>query len=272
MQLLNFIFITNKPDLANFAFNNGATRIMVDTEINGKIERQKGLNTLISDHKIEDIKAIKKINEDIPVICRINPVYSETRFEIEQAILNGADFIMLPMFKSNEEVKFVNSVIAKRVKLILLFETLESLLKIDEITSDFSFDEAHIGLNDLSIAFGSNFMFEILTSGIVEYMSNYFVKNKIPFGIGGIAKYDEGIAKSQLIISEHARLGSTSVILSRSFHEYSQNLDELTKRVDFSHEIELLKKSYLLYLDLSLEKLNKNKNTLVKQVYKYLNK
>lgn len=269
---MNFIFITNKPDLANYAFENGATRIMVDIEINGKIERQKGLNTLISDHKIEDINAIKEINKNIPVICRINPVYTNTVSEIEDAILNGADFIMLPMFKSNEEVKFVNSIIGDRVKLILLFETLESLLKIDEITSEFYFDEAHIGLNDLSIAFDSNFMFEILTSGIAEYMSKYFTKHKIPFGIGGIAKYGEGIAQSQLIISEHARLGSTSVILSRSFHEYSNSIAELTSRMNFRKEIVLLKNCHKNYLNSKPEDLNKNKKELTDRVNEYLKK
>jgi len=269
---MNFIFITNKPDLANFAFKNGATRIMVDIEINGKIQRQKGLNTLISDHKIEDIKAIKKINENIPVICRINPVCNETKSEIEQAVLNGANYIMLPMFKSNKEVRYVNEIINNRAKLILLFETLQSLLKIDEITSDFSFDEAHIGLNDLSIAFGSNFMFEILTSGISEHMTKYFVKNKIPFGIGGIAKYGEGIANSELILSEHVRLGSKSVILSRSFHEYSQNVEELTERINFSEEIQLLKNCYQSYLKASSEELNKNKNRLKNKIINHINK
>jgi hypothetical protein len=269
---MKYIFINNQPDLSNYAFLNGATRIMVDIELNGKKERQSLRDTLISDHKIEDIKGIKKINHNIPVICRINSLHAFTKSEVNNAISSGADFIMLPMFKSLGEVKEVYDFINKRAKLILLFETPQSLLRIHQICSSKYFDEAHIGLNDLSLGMGIDFMFELLTSGIVEYMADCFNFYSVPFGIGGIAKFGEGIASSELVMSEHVRLGSTSVILSRSFHEYSKSLTELTSRINFKHEIDLLNKCEFDLSQEGSEGLLYNKEKLKKQIQDYITK
>jgi hypothetical protein len=268
---MRYIFITNNPELANYTFLNGASRIMVDLEIIGKKERQKGMNSVISDHQLEDILKIKSINKEIPLICRINPVYTNTEYEINQAINFGADYIMLPMFTSCKEINYVYQTIKKRAKLILLFETPLSIVRVQQIVNEKNFDEAHIGLNDLSLAMGVNFMFEMLTSGIVEYVINYFKSNNIPFGIGGIAKHGEGIASSELVMSEHVRLGSTSVILSRSFHEYSKSVEELTKKINFSLEINNLNNCRNRLLKLSKIELDKNKLNLAKEIYNYLN-
>lgn len=267
---MNYIFITNNPDLANYTYLNGATRIMVDLEIIGKNERQKGLNSVISNHKLADIKNIKLINKNIQLICRINPVHSATKFEIDQAILNGANYIMLPMFTTSKEVDYTYNLINGRAKLILLFETPQAIIRIREIVSERKFDEAHLGLNDLSLAMGINFMFEILTSGIVDYVSSYFKYANIPFGIGGIAKYGEGIASSELVMSEHVRLGSSSVILSRSFHEYSNTIQELKSRINFKEEICNLNNCRHRMMKLSVEELNQNKLLLADQIFNYL--
>jgi len=56
-----------------------------------------------------------------------------------------------------------------------------------------------------------------------------FKKAGIPFGFGGIAKIGEGMLPAEMVIMEHYRLGSTRVILSRSFCDNVaiQNIDEL---------------------------------------------
>jgi hypothetical protein len=238
---MKFIFITNLPDMANYAFVNGAERIMVDLEVNGKVERQKCRNTLISNHSFGDLEKIKEKNSKIQLVCRINPFFDGTKSEVENAISRGADYIMLPMFRSNSEVEMVYHIIRGRAKLILLFETPQSIIRVHEIAAARHFDEAHIGLNDLSLAFGIDFMFELLGSGIIDFIADSFNTFNVPFGLGGIAKYGEGIARSELVMSEHVRLGSSSVILSRSFHEYSGSLGEMINKIDFKKEIDLLK-------------------------------
>ena len=54
--MLNTIFITNKVDVSLHAESSGVNVIMVDLEILGKKERQKNVNTFITDHKLTDLK------------------------------------------------------------------------------------------------------------------------------------------------------------------------------------------------------------------------
>lgn len=64
---------------------------------------------------------------------------------------------------------------------------------------------------------GLTFMFELLSGGLVEYIANKCNAAGMPFGFGGIARIGEGDLPSDNILGEHVRLGSTSVILSRTF-------------------------------------------------------
>jgi len=124
---------------------------------------------------------------------------------------------MLPFFKSKEEVatfvKFVN----KRSKTMLLLETPEAVENIDDILSIDGIDYIHIGLNDLHLGYGMTFMFELLADGTVEKLCNKIKTAGIPYGFGGVAQIGEGTLPAENIMAEHYRLGSSMVILSRSF-------------------------------------------------------
>ena len=74
-----------------------------------------------------------------------------------------------------------------------------------------------IGLNDLSLGYGKMFMFELLADGTVEHLCGKFREKGLPYGFGGIAALGKGTVPAEMIIKEHYRLGSSSVILSRSF-------------------------------------------------------
>ena len=60
-------------------------------------------------------------------------------------------------------------------------------------------------------------MFELLADGTVEKLCFKFRQKGIPYGFGGIASVGKGLLPAEKVIREHYRLGSTSVILSRSF-------------------------------------------------------
>ena len=61
---LKLMYITNNEDIAKVAEASGVDWIFVDLEINGKVERQGHLDTVISRHHIDDVKKIKQcINE-----------------------------------------------------------------------------------------------------------------------------------------------------------------------------------------------------------------
>lgn len=234
---LCLMYITNNPQVAQIAQSSGIQRIFVDMEYIGKEERQKGMDTVKSFHTIEDIINIKKVTQNgtSELLVRVNPIHDATKDycsseeEIENAISAGADVIMLPMFKTVNEVdRFLNCVNG-RTETILLLENKEAVKNVKEILNNGGFDILHIGLNDLHLSMGKRFIFEPLIDGTVENLVNIIKNYNIPYGFGGIARIGYGMLPAEYIIAEHYRLGSTSAILSRSFCDAnkSQNIEEL---------------------------------------------
>ncbi|MDP0561678.1 MAG: aldolase/citrate lyase family protein [Candidatus Endonucleobacter sp. (ex Gigantidas childressi)] len=195
----------------------GVDRVFIDLEVNGKQNRQGDLNTVISCHSLDDIKKIKSILNQAELLVRVNPIYRDSATEIMKSIDNGADVIMLPMFKTVNEVKLFVDYVNKKATTCLLLETSQALARLDCILEIDGIDEIHIGLNDLHLAMGLDFMFELMGDGLVEYISHKIKAKNIPFGIGGVARMDEGVLKGNIVIKEHVRLGSSMVILSRTF-------------------------------------------------------
>ena len=220
---LILMYITNNLDVALIAQKYGVQRIWVDLETLGKEERQKGLNTVKSKHKISDIAHISPYLDKSEMLVRINPWNNESIQEIDAVIDAGADIIMLPMWKSEQEVKKFIEAVDGRIRTTLLLETKESVECIDKVLEIPGIDEIHKGLNDLHLSYGMMFMFELLSNGVVEALCDKFKKIGIPYGFGGIARIGEGALPAEKIVMEHYRLGSSRVILSRTFC----NLEEL---------------------------------------------
>jgi hypothetical protein len=61
-------------------------------------------------------------------------------------------------------------------------------------------------------------MFEPLALGLVDGVARAAKRHGLRFGFGGIARLDEGLLPGLDVLAEHLRLGSGSVILSRTFH------------------------------------------------------
>jgi 2,4-dihydroxyhept-2-ene-1,7-dioic acid aldolase len=214
---LKLMYITNQPDIAQIAQKAGVDRIWIDLEKLGKEERQGHLNSVKSQHNIEDIAVIKPLMNYSKLLVRLNPINPNTKSEINSVVENGADIIMLPMFKTKEEVQFFVDCIGGRTRTLLLLETREAEQKIDEILSIDGIDEIHIGLNDLHLAYKMKFMFELVADGTVERLCEKFKVKGIPYGFGGIARLGKGDLPAEYVIAEHYRLGSSMAILSRSF-------------------------------------------------------
>ena len=221
--MLKLMYITNRPDIAQIAETAGADRIFVDMEFIGKDLRQKGLDTVKSHHCVEDVRIIKNALESAEVLARVNPIhdalpdYPSSREEIDATVEAGADIIMLPFFKTVEEVRSFLDYVGGRARTMLLVETPEAVERIDEILALPGIDEVHIGINDLSLAYGLPFMFQLLADGTVERLCFKFRRKGIPYGFGGIASLGNGLLPSEYVVREHYRLGSSCAILSRSF-------------------------------------------------------
>lgn len=224
---LSLMYITNNVDVALIAEKAGVNRIWIDLETLGKEERQKNMNTVKSHHTVEDVKKMSKVLTKAELMVRINPWHENSLLEIEQVLEAGAKRIMLPMWKTPFEVdKFLRAV-NSRAKTTLLLETKQAVECLDQVLENELLDEIHIGLNDLHISYGKTFMFEMLSSGIVETLCTKIKKKGKRYGFGGIARVGEGTLPAERIIMEHYRLGSTRAILSRSFC----NVDEIVDLV-----------------------------------------
>lgn len=234
---LNLMYITNKPAVAEIAEQAGVDWIFLDMEFIGKDTRQGGLDTVQNHHTVNDVKSIKASVKKAKVLVRVNPIhdalpnYPSSKDEIDEVINAGADILMLPFFKSVKEVKRFIEYVGGRAKTCLLLETAEAAVLIDEILELPGIDMIHIGLNDLHLELGMTFMFELLADGTVERLGNKIKAKGIPFGFGGIARLDSGSLPGADVLKEHVRLGSSMVIVSRSFcnTDVITNLDEVRK-------------------------------------------
>lgn len=229
---LEMMYITNNPDVARIAEKYSVDRIWVDLEYIGKKERQGGMNTVQSTHKIEDVKLMRNsIEGKAKLQVRVNPIHSNSKNEINKVIEYGADIIMLPFFSTTAEAKCFLELVDGRARTCLLLETIGAEKNLDEILELPGLDEIHIGLNDLHLQYHQKFMFELLSNGKVEEIANKIKAKNIPFGFGGIAKLDEGMLPARHIIAEHYRLGSSMAILSRSFYDswIANDLEEVDR-------------------------------------------
>ena len=228
---LNLMYITNNPQIALIAEASGVDRIFVDMEYIGKTLRQGGMDTVQSHHTLADVKKVSGVLTKSEMLVRINPIHDATseyissKEEIDKAIENGAQILMLPYFKTVLDVQKFVDMVDGRAKTMILLETPEAAELIDDLVRIRGIDELFIGLNDLSLWYGKKFMFELLADGTVEKLTD-IIKNKgIPFGFGGLASLNGGLLPGNLVLKEHYRLGSISVILSRSFCNVNHQTD-----------------------------------------------
>lgn len=237
---MDTIFITNDCWRAQVAEQAGVDRVMVDLEIIGKIERQRHLNTLISRHSLSDVNALRSVLRRVLLMVRINPMHEDTRQEVDACILAGANILMLPMISRSSEARRFVELVDRRCKICLLLETGGGLARLRDIISIPGIDEVHIGLNDLHMALRLDFMFEAMSGGLIDFMAEIIRGKGLRFGIGGIARMGKGLLSPELIISEHVRLGSSQVLLSRDFNRI---FDECGKELSvemFQREIDML--------------------------------
>lgn len=270
---LNLMYITNNPKVAVIAENAGVDRIFVDMEYIGKDLRQNGMDSVKNHHTVEDVKNIKSVLKKAQLLVRVNPIHDATEEyisseeEITSVIEAGADVVMLPFFKTKEEVKRFISIVGGRSKTILLLETPEAAEIVDEIVKIPGIAGIHIGINDMSIGLGKTFMFELLSDGTIDHLCSVIRRSGIPYGFGGISAIGTGDLPAEYILKEHYRLGSSMVILSRSFCDTKKTTDfevikdkfevgikcirELEREMEISHE------DYDINRKIIIEKVNK---------------
>jgi len=269
-ELFEFFLIVSDPEIANYVASRGVTRLFVDLETYGKAERQKGLNSVQSVQTPKTLSLIRESAPDAHILCRCNPLHENSTTEVDDIITRGADSIMLPMFRDRDTLARFYDIVDNRLKIVPLFETVGSLGSIFEIVQTLPLERVHFGLNDLHLERKDKFLLQPLVDGVLDQPAKILLKNNIQFGIGGLARLDEGIVPPRLLISEHVRLGSTAAILSRSFHRNSATCHELKQHMNFEAEVSLLLDQYAEFCSYEDDEIQKCKDQIAQIVHSHV--
>ena len=95
--MIKLMYITNNPTIAEIADSAGVDRVFIDLEVVGKAERQGGMDTVQSHHSISDIPIVKQKLRNSELLVRSNPIYNDSKNEINKIVTSGADIIMLSL-------------------------------------------------------------------------------------------------------------------------------------------------------------------------------
>ena len=211
--------ITDDPILAAKADRCGVNRIGLDLERVGKAERQAGHDVRLSDHRIESLAAVGAALRNADLFVRLNPVGPTTADEIETALRFGAKALMLPYFRTAEEVATFVGLVDRRAHVTALLETAPAILRLRDILAIPGLEEVMIGLNDLRLEFRVRSHFEILTSPLLDWIAGETRKAGLPLSVGGVARLDDASlpVPPDLVLAQYPRLGATGGWISRSF-------------------------------------------------------
>jgi hypothetical protein len=238
---MQFLMILNDPGIAHYACAHNGIVPFVDMEYKGKDVRQKGMDTVKSAHTYADVTRIREAVPEAHLLVRINPLDEDTSAEIEEVIARGADGIMLPMFREIDELARFLDLLKGRVTARPLFETARAVALIPRMIERLELRMLHIGLNDLALDLRLPFMFQPLAMGLLEEPAAAMREAGVMFGIGGLARADEGIVSPRHLLGEHVRLGSQAAILSRSFHRSPTSVEQMRANMDFAAELAQLR-------------------------------
>ncbi len=265
---LKWMMITGSPSVARYAEACGVHRIFVDMEVLGKAERQKGLSAHKATHTLEDVARVATVLSEAELMVRVNPLHDGSVDEVEGAISSGAGRLMLPMFRRPEEVERFLGLVAGRVPVTLLAETTQALTRLTTYVEYLEpEDEVYFGLNDLALDMGLNYLFEPLAARLLESATGLLRERGTAFGFGGIARIGQGELPAEWVLSEHIRLGSSWVILSRAFHGGADRVEELTARLDLREELHRLQLAEHKLRSGDALSLESNRQCLEKQVF-----
>ncbi|MCK5684139.1 hypothetical protein KAJ27_08455 [bacterium] len=242
------MYITNKPDIADYALKSGANRIILDLEIRGKESRQ-GSKTQ-RPHNLADFKKLRESITNGFLSARINPIaYPETENEITFLIDSGVNQIILPYFRSIAEVERFLTLINGKTQTCLLVETMDSLSLIDKLVKFNEVDEFYLGLNDLSLDLKLNFPFTVLSKGIINEAIRLLDSLEKKFGFGGLAPAGSGLVIGKKILAELVHQKASTVFLSRAFHKCATSVEELQKDIDLKKEIQYIRKLETAFME-----------------------
>lgn len=271
-RALQLLMIVDDGEIARHVASHGVARLFVDLEYIGKDVRQGHVDSWKSRQVPADVSRIREAAPDAHLLVRINPLHPGSRGEIDDVLARGADSVMLPMFKGADDLARFLDLLAGRAEALPLVETVSALKALPQIVETLPLTGLHIGLNDLHLDLGLDFMFQPLAEGLLEEPCAALRQAAVPFGIGGVARAGEGLLPPEQVLGEHVRLGSTAAILSRGFHGGASRLEDLLA-TDFDANVQRLQAIYRDFAMATVPELEQNRLTthrMVEQVVAHL--
>lgn len=264
---LKLMYITNDPQIARIAAAAGVDRLFIDMEVLGKSERQKGMNTVQSHHVPEDIAVLRDaLGPEVEIMARTDPMNPELKKQIDASVTCGADVLMLPMWRSADDLRRFVDLVEGRALTMPLLETPDAVENLDEALMVPGIDQMHIGLNDLHLGYHKRFMFELLADGTVERLCRRIGEAGIPYGFGGVGRPGSGMLRAEAILGEHVRLKSRFVILSRSFCNTAAISDRAQIEEAFQNGVQDIRSVERACLSWTGEQFERNRQSVVESV------
>lgn len=224
---------TNDPALAARADAAGVDRIGLDLESIGKSDRQPAsLGTWISSHHPTQLPALRNAVRQGKLFCRIDPIHPGSRDEINQLLDYGVQVMMLPMFKTPEEVSDFVRLVDGRCEKVLLLEHRDAARRVEEIVRVPGLTEVHVGLNDLTLSLNMSNRFAVISSRLMSRISAAVNNAGLRFGVGGLGRSGDNDmpVPSDLIYAQYPRINAQAALVARAF--LGKNLDvDLTEEV-----------------------------------------
>ena len=209
-QLLLF---AHSGSIAAAAEAAGVDGLVVDWENRGKDDRQAGFDTEINAHTREHLRSVRRATT-LPIVCRLNGYGPWTAEEIDAALDDGADELLLPMVRRPDEAARALDAVRGRAGFGVLIETADAV-RCRAALARMPLSRVYVGLNDLAIDRGSSSIFDALVDGTVEEVRRDI---DVPFGFGGLTVPHLGRpVPCRLLINEMARLRCSFSFLRRSF-------------------------------------------------------
>ncbi len=213
MTPFEFFLFSTDPETVSRHAAAGVDGFIVDWESIGKETRQAGADTEINTGTPADLRRVRAATK-ARVVCRVNQHGPWTGAEVEDAVDNGADEILVPMVRSPEQVRDVIALAAGRCGVGILVETVDAVRRAKDLAR-LPISRVYVGLNDLSIERGSRSIFEALTDGLVDEIRPLFT---VPFGLAGLTLPESGRPiPCRLLIGEMVRLKCAFSFLRRSW-------------------------------------------------------
>lgn len=210
-----FLFTTDEH-IASNAMAAGVDGLVIDWEQAGKSDRQLNYDTQINADTVGDVVRLREALPQADILVRVEAQPGLMQDQVAAAIQAGASTLMLPMARTAQDVTLFLDAIAGRAASVIQIET-QDLFENCADLKDLAWDYAYIGLNDLAISRGREWLFEAFVDGTVDRIFDTLPGRNI--GLGGLTVVSGGFPLPfPKLFSEMARLGCAMTFMRRSFH------------------------------------------------------